>query len=294
MLGIILFLTLTGCAPVAFLSENAPSKESPPSEEAVSAEDAERSDRRAAKESLRTAVANVVDGSIDFRYSLGDGSHTWERTSGTYVMEPEGWAATSRFVDASDNDTEYTMHVRSTDGRLWMQMEQWPEPDRGCWLALGRGMVPVGLLAMSPQQPAYITLLETVRPAIWAQGTSAGVMSVTMPLRGALRLLPARTVRAMGAKGVSMKGQRVNARADLADGRLTALHLTGGDLADALRRAKGKPLPLRARHIFATLRVSVEYPVVARSHLVRPPRPELVVSQEEAEAGRSCREGEYL
>lgn len=291
---VVLFVTLTGCAPAALLAGGDPSAEPAPTEQPVSAEESERARKRDSKEALRSAVANVVDSSIDFRYTLGDGSHTWERTDGTYSLDPEGWAATSRFVDVSDDDTTYTMHVTSTDGWLWMQMEQWPPPDKGCWLLLGPGQVPVGLLAMSPQQPGYVTVLDTLKPASWAQATTSGVMTVTIPLRHALGLLPARTVRFMGAKRVSMKGHLVYGRADIVDGRLMELHLTGGDIQDALRRAKGKLLPSRARHLFMTLRVSVSYPLDARTHDVERPPADLVITQEEAEAGQGCRGGQSL
>ena len=78
--------------------------------------------------------------------------------------------------------------MRATDDDVFMQLSSWPEPAAGCWLRMGPGEAPIGLLAMTPKLPFYIGLLGTLHAVGFAPGDDTIIVARTQ-LRSALLLL---------------------------------------------------------------------------------------------------------
>lgn len=88
---------------------------------------------------IEQAVDRVLDGSVDFRFIVTGHGKAVSTTRGTYVPGQQGWASTTRFQHPTIRRKSATMHVTSVGGSTWMQMAEWPQPFRRCWLALEPG-----------------------------------------------------------------------------------------------------------------------------------------------------------
>lgn len=96
-------------------------------------------------------------------------------------------------------------------------MTGWPEPRAGCGLEMDPGDVPVGILAMMPDQPAYIRVLGALSTTGFSDETEHSLVG-SMPLSAAGRLLPGQTVQQFDitatqfAKGGRCSGDRPRRR----------------------------------------------------------------------------------
>ncbi|WP_139984425.1 hypothetical protein [Nocardioides litoris] len=181
---------------------------------------------------------------------------TLVETEGSATLE--GWRATTRFTyPAEDGDS--TMRVVSRGTTTWIQMVGWPEPARGCWLELGPRQVPLGITAMVPGTPAYVSLLDFLR----ADGSSAdgrGVVEGSLPLRAAMALVDGRALQRMGVSGIDPAGQHVPVRISYGGGRVLQVTVTGDDLSESLRRA-GTSGGLEVRELLEAVTYTLRFPV---------------------------------
>jgi hypothetical protein len=128
---------------------------------------------RAARERL----LDSTDPTIEFRYDLLIEDEVVERTTGTADLDRLEWA-TETVTQASNE--EYVWHAVSDSSHTWMQMDAWELPRRGCWLQMGRGEVPLGVMGFVPGTPAYVGLPKLMRPQ--GYGDSVETLRATLPL----------------------------------------------------------------------------------------------------------------
>lgn len=244
----------------------------------------------AEKDALTTAISNLHGPSIDFGYTLTQLDLDVQVMTGTYYDDPERWAATTRFTSfvAGSRQTS-TMESTWARGRYFVQRDFWRGPAKGCWLLVGWDFMPYGGLAERPDQPVAISILDDLRPAPDAPQTRSGLTTARLPLWTALDLLPPWLIQRLGLEHLSDgKDVSVNVVAEVADSRLVGVKVPMSSLVSALEEV-GRA-SYRKERLLSKLRIEVSYPVDAVSHAVAPPEPDLVMSADDLDSGRGCRE----
>lgn len=281
-LSSVLSSVLSGCVVVGAEVGDAARKRTQGVEETV------EGDAGDARESLTTAIRNLRGPAIDFRYTVTIIDTHPQVTSGTYFVDPERWAATTRFTDwGPDGRTRSTMYTTAVDGILFLSVAEWRGAEKGCWAALKRGSAPYGVDAMKPDRPAYVAILDQLRPAPWAKPTTTGLMTAQLRLHEALALLPDGLERKVGLKDLSsIENELVNVVVEIADSRLISITVTRSSLVSPLEAAG-----LLSRDAARTLRATtlkVAYPSNAGHHAVVRPSDDLIMTREDIAAGQGC------
>ena len=116
-----------------------------------------------------------------------------------------------------------------------MQMPEWPEDRRGCWLEMGFGEVPVGIVAMQVGEPVYMSALEGLQA-----GEQVGErMLGGLRLRYALNLLPGQLLQRLDLTDVKWR-TKVPASLKFQGRRLSSARVFGEDVLDTLVTAGGR------------------------------------------------------
>jgi hypothetical protein len=212
---------------------------------------------------------------VDFRYRTLSGTTVLTETSGRAFLDG-GWSATTTFDDAAtgvvapqdddqddDQDDEqgsgadYTMSVRATDDDVFMQLSSWPEPAAGCWLQMGPGEAPVGLLAMTPKLPFYIGLLGTLHAVGFEDGDDSVVVARTQ-LRSALLLLSGPVAQSLTLTAEQARSARVPVGVFTQAGVVTDVALRGSDIVESVQKAGGT-VPAETAAGLAQLDLTIRY-----------------------------------
>lgn len=238
---------------------------------------------RAALERGVRAVA--AEGVTTFRFEMSTSGVNIE-TSGRYTRR--GWSALTEIVtsDRIDGDTLW-MHTRSVGGEVYMQMVGWPPPRTGCWLPMAPGAVPVGILALRPDEPAYVSVLADLT----ARGFDAADGSVVLAdlgLRFAALLMSGQSLEGADATAGALTDAVVPVTVTLAGARIRTLRMAGEDISAAFRDA-GVTLSLDTRLALPSLNYSITYDLaaaelVAVGPIVAPPE-DLVMTLDSTQDG---------
>ena len=208
---------------------------------------------------------------VDFRYRTLSGTTVLTETSGRAFLDG-GWSATTTFDEAAtgvvapqddDQDDEqgdgadYTMSVRATDDDVFMQLSSWPERAAGCWLQMGPGEAPVGLLAMTPKLPFYIGLLGTLHAVGFEDGDESVVVARTQ-LRSALLLLSGPVAQSLTLTADQARSARVPVGVFTQAGVVTDVALRGSDVVESVQKAGGT-VPAETAAGLAQLDLTIRY-----------------------------------
>lgn len=202
---------------------------------------------------------------------------TWFRAettvAGTRLMLTEGfavaatgWKATTTFTLDAAGSKQRVMLTRATEGSVWMQMKDWTGESAGCWLAMSPTEVPLGVAALSPVEPQYISVLGGVEPVGYdGSDTVAAEMSITH----VLMLLTTKLQEPLGLTESDAR-EPVEVVVGLRDGRVADLRVEGADLVSALD-AVGATLDGDLRGFVEALSVELDFPVREGEPRVSPP-----------------------
>jgi hypothetical protein len=195
------------------------------------------------------------------------------------------WSAVTQFsfpsaVDGPDAEKLPVMEVRSVGSDLWMQMRGWPGRSKGCWLVIEPGTAPVGVMAMTPGEPMYFSVLGSVRPLGFPPDYD-DVVIADVELPAALWLLVGQSLEGLDLKSERVRRARARVTVTLGDGRVSALTIEGKVLLEALRGAGARTSEGQTALLENTLLV-VEYPETGqRQPVFAPPAPDRMFTQGE-------------
>jgi hypothetical protein len=207
---------------------------------------------------LQDAVqALLVDDQVDFGFSHRMVGRDYFVGSGTAALGPERWAATGRFDGSGfgQGENSFRMNVRSFRTGLWMQMEEWPEPQRGCWLELEPGQVPVTILAMRPGQPVYLSALAALEPG----PRSGNRMTADLTLDQAINLLPGRIAERITMDPADARTTTAPVEVVFRYDVVSSMTLQGAALLEALDEAGSGIKDSDMAALAATYSVRVQY-----------------------------------
>ena len=241
-----------------------------------------------AGESLRTAIRNLHGQSIDFGFTMTNLDLDLQVTNGTYYAEPERWAATTQFTNWSHGSRRKSrMDTTSIDGTLFMRSDEWRGAEKGCWLAIKRGFVPPYGLVTPRERPVYISILDELRPSRWTKSTTTGITAAQLPLDQALALMPEWvSERIKLKKPSSIEHRYADVVVEITEGRLLSITVTRSSLVSPLEEAG--QLSRDTARFLRSITLKVTYPLNAASHAAERPSDDLVMTLEDADAGRGC------
>ena len=234
---------------------------------------------------------------VDFRYRTLSGTTVLTETSGRAFLDG-GWSATTTFDDAATGvvapqedeqggDGENRMFVRGTDEDVYMRLASWPESVAGCWLQMGPGEAPIGLLAMTPKLPFYIGLLGTLHAVGFEAGDDSVLVARTQ-LRSALLLLSGPVAQTLTLTAEQARSARVPVGVFTQDGVVTDVALRGADVVESVEKAGGT-VPAKTAAGLAQLDLTIHYqPSPSDAKAVTAPAPGLVMTSADL-AGHACR-----
>lgn len=298
ILVVVLVTTIAGCGLVEQAAEMADAA-SPDTSRSSGTPDPASKDADAGtvnpRKTIRTAVRKVPDsGAVDYGFTLRAADLDLQVTTGTFEIDSRSSAATTRFTEWTDSSRKYTMHTTSIGSVTYMQMETWRGAEKGCWVPLRQGFAPAGVQALSRRKPAFLAVLEEVRPAPWGEATASGSMPAILPLREVLTLMPEKGVEALGfKKRKPSRRQDVAVLLEIEDSRLARMTITGFNIREALHMGK-RGVSRDSDHFAQGLNIELSYPLDATPREIRRPDPDLVMTREEALSGRGCHETRTL
>ena len=246
------------------------------------------------EQALAGGLRALLGGSaVDFRYRILSGETVLTETSGRAFLAG-GWSATTHFDDAAtgvvapdEEGADNTMLVRASGDDVFMQLSGWPEPVAGCWLRMGPGESPIGLLAMTPKLPFHIGLLGTLHAVDFAPGDDTVIVARTQ-LRSALLLLSGPVVQSIDLSDEQARDARVPVGVLTTDGVVTDVSLRGADVVQSVEEAGGT-VPADTAAGLARLDLTLRYQTSPEyAEPVTAPSPGLVMTSADL-AGHGCR-----
>lgn len=233
-------------------------------------EPSDKSDASDAQQALKDAVAVMQSEPVTgFRADTLIGQTPMTVTEG--AMVETGWRSSTRFDDATTSKRwDYRVKTISTNGLIWMQMD-WTDARAGCWLTLAKGEVPLGILAMRPHEPAYITLLGHLN-ATGFTDESRNALHGELGLNAAISLMSASLVEQVDTEASALEGAKVPVMMGYDGDRISGIGMNGADLLAALEGA-GATVGTEARTALERVVVTVNYPTTDKPAAVSaPPR----------------------
>jgi hypothetical protein len=237
-------------------------------------------DSEAAGRALAAAVAIMRDEQATrFSVEMKVAEASIGTISGIAMAPPVGWRATAEIFDLQLPGTEpYVMHVRSTKGRMWMQMEKWPAKLRGCWLSLEPTQAPLGFTALLPDEPMYLGMPAMLQARGFTDETRTAI-SADLDLVAALSLLTLQGIDSFDLQPSMLEGRTVPALARLVDARITELSLSGRDIF-AVLQTMGARIEKAAESFLRGSTFRLTYADGGTGALIRPPAADLVTKDE--------------
>jgi len=261
----------------------APVATSAPTSSPASDEPETFADPEDAQQAMRQVVrAMRTERVTAFEFELSTGGVVGQETEG--VVSAEGWTSSTAFVSPDpDGPSHYTMRTIATAGTLWMQMAEWTDEAEGCWLTLEPGQTPLGVLAMLPEEPAYVSLLAYVQAIEFADETRSSIRA-ELAISRAMYLLTGKFVQLIDPDPTTPRKGRVPVLIGYDGRRITDLTLQGSDLAAALVDAGADPTD-QARAALDATEITIEYPKSDAPRAVSAPAKEKQYSA----GSRGCR-----
>lgn len=193
-------------------------------------------------------------------------------TEGAMVGD-DGWESTTRFDDPKTAPGwDSTMRARSTSGSVWMQTD-WSDARAGCWLTLKKGEVPLGIQAMRPDEPAYVSVLGSLRANRFANDSRDALFG-DIDLGAALSLMTSQLLQRIDTTSADLRAERVPLQMGYDGRRISGLAINGIDLLDVLEHA-GATVGADAEAVLKDTSFIVNYPKVKRVADVSPPPADL-------------------
>lgn len=232
-------------------------------------------DKRRAQRALKRSIEPMIDEPVT-------GFTVVTRLMEVPSIELEGfadarsgeWAATAVFTDPAEGTTVGRVLTQSTGGRVIMQMEEWDEPRAGCWLRMSPTQVPLGIAALVPVEPIYVTLLGYLHATGFADN-SRNVVEGSLDMQVAMRLLTGRLLEQIDLDEAKSPDARAPVEVALAGGRVERLKLAGSSLAAALEDAGGSIGDMAASAL-DSMDVEITYREAGGDDIVAEPDPSLL------------------
>lgn len=219
-----------------------------------------------AQQALQVAIAQIQAEEITaFRAETSFGS-ILTVTEG--AMTAEGWRASTQYDDRTTAAVpDSTFQAVSTDGRVWMQTD-WEGPRAGCWLALGPEEVPVGIVALRPNEPAYVSALGYLSASRFTD-ESRRALEGSLRLDAAVSLLTGQLLENI-ADLANLEREAVPVLVGLDGTRVSRITVDGGDLLAAIARS-GATANAKAQTVLKATSVTVDYPRPGPVEIAPPP-----------------------
>lgn len=228
-----------------------------------------------ARRALRGAVRLMTRESVVwYRSETSAGGRPLVVTSGYWLTN--GWRSVTIVHDPGRAEP-ILMRARSTSGTVWMQMRGWPESTADCWLEMSPGDVPVGILAMTPDEPEYTRVLGYLRSPGFADSTHH-VLVGSISLNDAAILLPGQTVQRFEITASQVAGAKVAVEIDLRQGRIARIHMPGDALLHSLE-GTGAPVASDLRSYLRLVDVTLTFPERKQAVTVSAPPVGLVMQE---------------
>jgi hypothetical protein len=211
----------------------------PPTSGSPTTTDGSPVDRPAAQKALRKAVTSIANEPIaTFQFETTLFDEPLIAIDGV-AQAQAGWRATARFTEPGSSPGSLgLMHAVSAEGSVWMQMRGWPPPQRGCWLLLAGGSVPLGIQGLLPDEPTYISIVGYLHTLGFAD-TSHASLAGTLDLGAAASLLQAQLLEDIEISRSQLSRGEVPVAIGLDDQRISDLAVSGTDMLAAIETAGG-------------------------------------------------------
>jgi hypothetical protein len=246
--------------------------------------DGSGADRARARHELRDAVHRMdAAPSLGFRSVMSEAGQVIVTTTG--MSGSDGWEAKTIAEDPSRGPLE--LRARSTMGSVWMTMPGWPERMRGCWMAMSKGEVPVGVLAMTPDEPAYVSILRYLRATRFSDQAQHEVEG-TLGLRPAFYLLTGELAQHLHLTDGQANDGSTPVQVELGSGRVRSVTLSGDVFAAAIEKAGGN-IDSSMGDVLNHLRVTVTYSGSPHEVHVTAPAPGVVMTVDDRGCSASSR-----
>ena len=226
-----------------------------------------------AQQLLTEAVATVANEDVTgFHAEISLNSYPLLTTEG--VARAGAWTATTTISDPGAEDR--VMRSRSVKDRVWMQMADWPSDQAKCWLQMSPTQVPLGVTALTPGEPAYLSALHALTATGFGGDPSGHSLLASIDLRAAFFLLPGKLLQAIDLDARAAQGAESDIVVGVADGRVHDLRLSGISVLKALTEA-GATVTQDVETALEALSVVVEYPTGAVAPAIEPPAESLIL-----------------
>jgi hypothetical protein len=264
-----LLLTATGCGSGDTTSADEASASQSPTSSATPVDQRALAD---VEKRLQAAVDAMQEEPVTrFRHAIELFAKDASVTDG--LVDADGWQATTTQY-SSGGDPQAVMHVRSSGGHVWMQMDHWTPPAKGCWLQMEPNTVPLGYAGMTADEPAYFGVIGALHALRPGEGDAfQGGMDVAQ----SLSLLGGSAVNEIS---VDPGHEDVHMRVTLAGGRVSEVLLSGQEIVRAVDAAGGS-ISDNVRESLPRLSVSLRFPAPTgeESPLVAPPEDKITTDQ---------------
>jgi len=226
-----------------------------------------------AKRALRQAISTMrQDDATGFEARMVVAGDTYVETTGVAVSS--GWESSSAFTLPTEDEPSL-MDARSTNGTVWMRMHDWTGDSKGCWLEMSKTQVPLGMLAMTPDQPVYYSLLAFLGTSGFANEAKT-IMVGDLRATAAIGLLTSQLVTELDLASLR-SSDRVPVEIGYDGSRITYVSMAGSDVLQTVEDAGG-PASDTARLGLGMSEFKVAYTLPDEAPTVSAPPANLVVT----------------
>lgn len=280
-----LTLMVAGCSSSGSDSD---SSEPDPADESSSA--AVVPERAAeAKQDLSAAVRSMTrEPHTDFVASvLSSNSEDPVQTATGSLLGSGSWRVTVNTPDQAQHSN--TLYALAADHVVYMRMADWPEKQDLCWLQMSREQVPGGIVALLPDEPAYVSALAGLSARGYVPDVGNAVVG-DLEMGYALELLPGRILQNSGVvREDYFTDDLVPTRITFKAGRVSGYQVPGDALRDTMEQAGIDVDAVSGLFLDdATFEVSFPKPGTSPRPVVAPPASQVVTPEMTAAGDEGC------
>lgn len=252
--------------------ENSPGGNGAALSPSASQSEGESRDPELAEKTLAKAVAAISSEEVTwFRATTAINFRPVQVTEG--LAKAGVWKTTTTFSEPGGPDN--VMLALSARDTVWMQMKGWPRDQAKCWLEMSPTQVPLGIMALRPGEPGYLSALGYLRATGFASDPSGRTLRTTLDLETALSLLNGPLVKQIELTPQQAAAGDVEVMVGVKDQRVANLRMRGPSVLTALDKT-GATVGDDARSALPSVDVNVEYPVRTGNTDVSPPPARLI------------------